>query len=285
MLEIFSPSNLLTLLMLVMLQAVLGFDNLLYISLESKNAPKEKQTYVRRMGIGLAIILRIGLLFLLMSVIQYFQDPLFGIGWKGVLTAKFNFHSIIVLFGGGFIIYTAVKEIWHLISHEDLNEESKKSRQKSSASVIFMIVVMNLVFSFDSILSAMALTSHIESYTAQMVLMGIAIVISGVLMMVLADRVSQFLQKNRMFEVLGLFVLFIVGIMLLSEGGELAHIFILDNPITPMNKTTFYFVLVILVIVDIVQSKYQKKIIAMEEQESQKRKALNLKNDNSGSEA
>ena len=81
----------------------------------------------------------------------------------------------------------------------------------------------------------------------------------------MADKVSRFLEKNRMYEVLGLFILFIVGIMLLSEGGHLAHIKIAGNPITPMSKTTFYFIITILVLIDIVQSKYQKKLLRLKE--------------------
>ena len=77
----------------------------------------------------------------------------------------------------------------------------------------------------------------------------------------LADRVSSFLKKNRMYEVLGLFILFIVRIMLLSEGGYLAHLHLFNQPITPITKTTFYFVIEILILTDIVQSQYQKKIL------------------------
>ena len=80
-------------------------------------------------------------------------------------------------------------------------------------------------------------------------------------MLFLADRISVFLAKNRMYEVLGLFILFIVGIMLITEGGHLAHIKIFKNEIVPMSKTTFYFVIAILVIVDVVQSRYQKKLL------------------------
>ena len=77
----------------------------------------------------------------------------------------------------------------------------------------------------------------------------------------LADRVSEFLQKNRMYEVLGLFILFVVGIMLLSEGGHLAHLHLLGHQVTPISKATFYFVIGILVLTDIVQTRYQKKIM------------------------
>lgn len=91
--------------------------------------------------------------------------------------------------------------------------------------------------------------------------MAIAIVASGLLMLVLADKISSFLAKNRMYEVLGLFILFIVGIMLVTEGGHLAHINIFGENIVPMSKTTFYFVLAVLVIVDVVQGRYQKKLL------------------------
>ncbi len=250
---------LLTLLMLILLQAVLGFDNLLYISLESKKAPLEKQSMVRKWGIGLAIVLRIVLLFILVHLVEYFQDPFWHFD-NSFAHGVVNVHSLIVLIGGVFIIYTAVKEIWHMLSLEHQGE-AKDSKPKSTKSVIFWIVLMNIVFSFDSILSAMALTDTFW-------IMAVAIVISGLLMMWLSDRVSEFLRKNRMYEVLGLFVLFVVGIMLVTEGGHLAHLKFFGNEIVPMSKTTFYFVLSVLVVVEIVQSRYQKKIDTMDKDEA-----------------
>lgn len=272
MAEIFTLPNLLTLFLLILLQAVLGFDNLLYISLESKKVEESQRKRVRILGIGLAIVLRIVLLFIIVRLIDLFQDILFEINIGDFMHSKFNGHSLIVLFGGGFIVYTAMKEIWHMISHETLSEQKGEQKHKSARSVITMIVIMNLVFSFDSILSAMALTNDIGNESTELVLMSIAIVISGLLMILLANKVSDFLQKNRMFEVLGLFVLFIVGIMLLTEGGHLAHIDFYGNEIVPMSKTTFYFVIFVLVVVDIVQSRYQKKIIKIEQVEEQKEK-------------
>ncbi len=259
-----------TLLMLVLLQAVLGFDNLLYISLESKKAPLADQKKVRKTGILIAIALRIVLLFLLVSLIGYFQEPFsFLTGEiKDVVKFAFNGHSIIVLLGGGFIIYTAIKEIWHMIGINDLShdvEQDASKGKKSSNAVVASIVLMNLVFSFDSILAAIGLTNEIENSTTAFIVMAIAIVISGLLMLFLADRISTFLAKNRMYEVLGLFILFIVGIMLVTEGGHLAHLELFGNEIVPMSKTTFYFVLAVLIIVDVVQSRYQKKLLSEQE--------------------
>ena len=248
--DLFTIENLFTLAMLTLLQAVLGLDNLLYIALESKRAEPSQQKKVRQIGIGGAVILRIVLLFLLIRIIGYFQESLFQID-NFVISGDFNIHSLIVLFGGVFIIYTATSEIIHMLNLDLSDVEDRKP--KSANSIIFSIILMNLVFSFDSILAAIALTDVF-------VLMVIAIVIGGLIMIFMADKVSEFLKKNRMFEVLGLFILFIVGIMLLSEGGHLAHMHLFENAITPMSKTTFYFVIFVLILIDIVQSKYQKNL-------------------------
>ena len=257
-----------TLIMLVLLQAVLGFDNLLYISLESKKAPEADQKRVRKLGILIAIVLRIVLLFILVKVISFFQNPISFLTGEieNVTYFQFTGHSLIVLAGGGFILYTAIKEIWHMISgvHEMDVMIKKDRKQKTANSVIISIVIMNLVFSFDSILAAIGLTSDIAktSEITAFVIMAIAIIGSGLLMLLLADKVSDFLNKNRMYEVLGLFILFIVGIMLVTEGGHLAHLKLFGEEIVPMSKTTFYFVLFILIIVDVVQGKYQKKLLS-----------------------
>ncbi len=251
MAEFFTIANLIDLTLLIALQAVLGFDNLLYISLESQRAPLEKQKQVRFWGIVLAVLFRIILLFLLLKMIAAFQEQLFAIHWEGVIHATFNLHAIIVLFGGAFILYTAMKEILHMMTLEESTSQERSA--KSVGSVIFWIVAMNVVFSFDSILSAMAVTKVF--YT-----MATAIIIGGILMVVLADTVSEFLQKNRMYEVMGLFILFLVGVMLLSEGGHLSHMTLFGNEVVQMSKTTFYFVLSVLIVSDIVQSRYQKKL-------------------------
>jgi len=239
MTEIFTLANLVDLALLIALQAVLGFDNLLYISLESKRAPIDKQKSVRFWGIVLAVVFRIILLFLLLNMIKAFQQELFSLHWEGVIHATFNLHAVVVLFGGAFILY------------EELDSEDREP--KSVIFVIFWIVAMNVVFSFDSILSAMAVTEVFQ-------IMATAIIVGGILMVVLADTVSEFLHKNRMYEVLGLFILFLVGVMLLTEGGHLSHMTLFGNEILQMSKTTFYFILAVLVLSAIVQSRYQKKL-------------------------
>ena len=247
--ELFSLDNFLTLFSLIILQTVLGLDNLLYIALESQKAEIKEQKKVRTLGIGIAIILRIILLFFLIKLIHSFKDSLFTIN-TDFFIADFNIHGLIVLIGGAFILYTATHEIHHILN---FNKDETIQESKSAKNIIISIILMNLIFSFDSILIAIALTDIF-------IIMAIAIIIGGVIMIYLSEKVAEFLQKNKMFEVLGLFILFIVGIMLLSEGAHISNIKIAGNLITPMSKTTFYFTIFTLIIIDIVQKKYQDKL-------------------------
>lgn len=259
MADLFTIENLMTLLVLTALETVLGFDNLLYISIEAKKVAPENQKRVRQLGMIFAIGMRIVLLFVVLMLIEAFQGPLFGIEIP-FLQANFTGHSLIVLAGGAFLIHTALKEIFHMLVVHDLGEGEDKGPSRSSVSrALFWIMVMNIVFSFDTVLSAVALTHNF-------IVMTTAIVLSGILMVLLSEHVASFLQKNRMYEVLGLFVLLLVGVMLLAEGGHLAHLAFFGYPVEPMAKSTFYFVVGALLIVDVVQGRYQKKILLEERQ-------------------
>ncbi|KAG1660455.1 UPF0053 inner membrane protein YoaE [Nymphon striatum] len=182
---LFTLESLFTLGMLVMLQAVLGFDNLLYISLESQRVEPHLQSKTRKWGIGLAVLLRIVLLFGLLNVLQLFTNELFSLDIKGIIQGSFNLESIVVFLGGIFLIYTCNQR------NHAYDDVRRRSEQRA----------------------AMALTQNF-------VLMATAILIGGILMVVLADKVTEFLKKNRMYEVVGLFILLLVGAMLLSEGAH-----------------------------------------------------------------
>jgi len=263
MADLLTLENLLNLLVLLFLQAVLGFDNLLYISIESQRAPRGMQKSVRRNGILMAVMLRLVLLVAMLFLIEALAEPFFVFAWEGVISGGVNFSTVIFTFGGIFIMYTAVKEIKHLLELEDPTAVQDRT-PKSAMQVICMIVLVNAIFSFDSILSALAITKVIP-------VLALAIVLSGVGMLLLADTVSEFIRRNRKYEVLGLFILLIVGVVLLGEAGvaaaHAAHddalaIKFFGYAVEPMSKTTFYFSIAVLVAVDIIQSGYQKKLDA-----------------------
>ena len=184
-------------------------------------------------------------------------------------------------------------------------EHSEGSATKSVLQAVIMIVSMNLVFSFDSILSAMAIANveiaRVVTATGEVLatvegtvtqckaelianpilgavgcepakdyqvwIMAIAILASGVVMILMADYVADFLKKNRMYEVLGLFILFLVGVLLITEGAHLAHMKLFGFEIHAMSKASFYLVVGVLVITDIISTNYQKRLWAQREAE------------------
>jgi predicted tellurium resistance membrane protein TerC len=265
MADLFTFENLGNLAILIFLQAVLGFDNLLYISIESQRAPAEKQKSVRFWGIIIAVVLRVVLLFVMIHLIDSLATPFYHFNWIGIIEGAVNFSTVIFIVGGVFLMYTAFKEIAHMLSIDHLENDMKGGAStKSAAQAITMIVMMNLIFSFDSILSALAITDVF-------IVLAIAIMISGIAMLVLADGVTEFLKRNRMYEVLGLFILLIVGVVLLGEAGPAAahamhddtlKIKVFGHEIIPMSKSTFYFSVIVLVIVELVQTGYQRKLAA-----------------------
>jgi len=305
MVELLTLEALFTLFMLILLQAVLGFDNLLYIAIESNKVgdPKDAQK-VRKWGIGIAVLLRIVLLFLIVNLFTLLAEPLFGIHFGKILEGEFTAQALITLVGGGFIIYTAIKEIHHLLQVDHI-EHSEGGGSRTVMGAIALIVAMNLVFSVDSILSAMAIASVDASNivdnagailgqfagsvveckaaliadpvagaigceptkTYQVPLMVIAILVSGLGMILLADRVTNFLKKNRMYQVLGLFILFLVGVLLVTEGAHLAHLKIFGFAIDAMSKSSFYLVVGVLVVTDVLSNRYQKRLWAQKEAE------------------
>ena len=305
MAELLTAQALFTLLMLVLLQAVLGFDNLLYIAIESNKVGDEKDAKkVRKWGIGIAVALRIVLLFLIVQLFALLAEPLFGVHLKGIFEGEFTAQALITLVGGGFIIYTAIKEIHHLLQVDHI-EHSEGGGKRTVAGAITLIVLMNLVFSVDSILSAMAIASVDASNivnaagetlskfsgavvdckaaliadpvvgavgceptkTYQVPLMVIAILLSGLAMILLADRVTEFLKKNRMYQVLGLFILFLVGVLLVTEGAHLAHLKLFGFAIDAMSKSSFYLVVFVLIVTDIISNRYQKRLWAQKQAE------------------
>ncbi|TCK99381.1 putative tellurium resistance membrane protein TerC [Shimia isoporae] len=264
MADLLTLENLTDLLMLCFLQAVLGFDNLLYISIESQRAPANQQKAVRFWGIIIAVALRVVLLFAMIQLIDAMAEPFHIFAEGGWIEGGINFATCIFIIGGVFLMYTAVKEISHMLAIEHLEKDVDKKGRKSAVQVVLLIVAMNLIFSFDSVLSALAITDVFP-------ILATAILLSGAAMLLLADGVTEFLKKNRMYEVLGLFILLIVGVVLLGEAGQAAAHAMHDPSlalkffgyeVVPMSKTTFYFSVAVLFIVEILQSGYARKLAA-----------------------
>jgi predicted tellurium resistance membrane protein TerC len=189
MFDLFTIENFGNLIVLLVLQAVLGFDNLLYISIESQRAPVAHQKAVRFWGIIIAVVLRVVLLFAMINLIEALGAPFYIFSWSGVLEGGVNFATCVFVLGGVFLMYTAVKEIGHLLTIQHLDTDLDNKPGKSAVQVVLLIVLMNLIFSFDSVLSALAITKVFA-------VLATAILLSGLAMLILADGVTAFLEKN-----------------------------------------------------------------------------------------
>ena len=224
MFEILSNSSAwVALLTLTFLEIILGIDNIVFLSIVSGKLPEKDQPKARRIGLLLAMAFRIILLFgitWVMSLQNSFYDFDFGF-LSGGLTGQ----SVIIFGGGLFLLYKSVSEIHHKLEGEEESTTGKSSNSLTSA--IIQIALLNIVFSFDSILTAIGLVSGDEppkgfGAAGALEIMIMAIVISIVIMMIFAGPVSKFVNNHPTIQILGLSFLILIGVMLLAEGSHLA---------------------------------------------------------------
>jgi predicted tellurium resistance membrane protein TerC len=208
------PAIWLSLLTLTFLEIVLGVDNIIFISIISDKLDPDQQKKARRIGLLLAMLFRIGLL-LTITWIMKLKDPLFTLPFikNGGAPIEISWKDLILMAGGVFLIFKSTLEIHHKLEKPD--QETTDSTQKKVyaklSSVILQIVLIDAVFSFDSILTAIGLVEEVF-------IMIIAVIISIVLMMVFAGGISRFINRNPTLQMLALAFLIAIGIMLVAEG-------------------------------------------------------------------
>ncbi|MXO97062.1 TerC family protein [Erythrobacter aquimaris] len=220
------PAAWLALLTLIALEVVLGIDNLIFIAILSNKLPEHQQQRARRIGLALALIMRIGML-LLIGWLVTLQTPLFDLGIvgppvegtnKASFETAFSGRDLILLAGGLFLLWKATKEIHHSMEPEDdsgdLLDKTPGVAAAATATfgaVIAQIVAIDLVFSVDSILTAVGMTDDIP-------IMVTAVVITVGIMMVAADPLASFIEKNPTLVMLALAFLVMIGLVLIADG-------------------------------------------------------------------
>lgn len=243
MLDILLSTNaLVALLTLTFLEIILGIDNIVFLSIVSGKLPAEQQPKARRVGLILAMLFRIVLLFGITWVMSL-QKVLFHFD-LGFVSGGITGQSIIILLGGIFLIYKSVSEIHHKLEGEE--EAHSQSKTNSLSAAIFQIAMLNIVFSFDSILTAVGLVSNAPAPKgfgeAAIVIMILAVIISMVIMLLFAGPVSKFVNEHPTIQILGLAFLILIGVMLLAEGSHLAHFtFFGENEVHSIPKGYLYF--------------------------------------------
>jgi predicted tellurium resistance membrane protein TerC len=216
------PAAWVALLTLIVLEIVLGIDNLIFIAILSSKLPADQQRLARRLGLSLALIMRIGLL-LLIGWIVTLQTPLFDLGISGTpsehgaptFETAFSGRDLILLAGGFFLLWKATKEIHHNIDPEPesgaLLDPKKGVVQISFSAAIAQIIALDLVFSIDSILTAVGMTDEVPIMIA-------AVVITVGVMLIAADPLAQFIEKNPTLVMLALAFLVMIGLVLIADG-------------------------------------------------------------------
>src|SRR5687767_10459998 len=210
--EIFlHPEAWLALLTLTFFEVVLGIDNIIFISIVSNRLPVEIRARTRNMGLLLAMGVRI-LLLLTITWVMKFQEPLFGVPVWISEDAAISGRDLILIFGGMFLIAKSTREINHEMEGEDEAMDGLGNKKKVNVSgIIVQIILLDIIFSFDSILTAVGLTD-------QVIIMIIAVVLSIGIMIIFSGRISEFIQKHPSMEVLALGFLILIGFMIFLEG-------------------------------------------------------------------
>lgn len=200
---LFTTAGFISLVTLIVMEIVLGIDNIIFISILTGKLPKEEQPTARRIGLSLALLMRIALLFAL-TWIMGLVKPLVT-----VMEFDLSGRDLILLFGGLFLMYKSTTEIHGKIEGEEELENANVKRLKFSAA-IFQIVLLDIVFSFDSILTAVGLVDNL-------LIMIIAVIVSLIIMLLFSGRVSDFVNKHPTVKMLALSFLLMIGVLLVAE--------------------------------------------------------------------
>lgn len=239
--EFLTVDLMLTFVTLTILEIILGIDNLIFISLVTSKLPKKNRRKARVFGLSLALVIRIMMLLTLSWIISL-KKPLFHIGELG-----FSYKSLLMLGGGLFLIIKSGKEIYHdvFLGATQESPDSKNTVVKATiSSAIMQIILVDFVFSFDSVITAVAMTDNLYIIVA-------AIVISMIVMLLSSESISAFLLKYPSLKIVALALIFLVGFILVADGFDIE-----------ISKTYLYFSLFFTLSVEslnIIAKKRQEK--------------------------
>ncbi len=260
MLEIFTSADAwVALLTLTFLEIVLGIDNIIFISIASSKLPEKEQKKATNIGLLLAMVMRIVLLFGI-SLLVAMEAPFWHINLPWI-EAGISGQALILFGGGMFLLYKSVHEIHEKV--DEKGEEEKELAQKSTTSLskaIVQITLINVVFSFDSILTAVGMTNGLsDNPNDALLLMIIAVIISVLIMMLFATPVGRFVNKHPSIQILGLSFLILIGFMLIAEAAHLAHLVIFEQSVGTIPKGYLYFTIAFSLFVEFINFKLRKK--------------------------
>jgi predicted tellurium resistance membrane protein TerC len=258
--DIFSSADAwVALLTLTFLEIVLGIDNIVFISIAANKLPPKDQRKATNLGLLLAMVQRIILLFAVSFLIGL-KNPFYYIktSW---LTVGISGQALILFFGGLFLLYKSTSEIHEKVELPEHDEDAINAKNITSFSkAIVQIVIIDFIFSIDSILTAVGMTNGLgEKPMDALILMIIAVVISILIMMLFANPIRVFINKHPSMQLLALSFLILIGFMLIAEAAHLSHTRVFGQEIGIIPKGYLYFAIAFSLLVEFLNIKMRKK--------------------------
>jgi predicted tellurium resistance membrane protein TerC len=252
---LFTPEAISALLTLTFLEIILGIDNIVFISIVVGKLPEQKRARATNIGLLLALVLRIVLLFTISWVIAM-KDSLFSVDYTQ-FSAEINGQSLVLLAGGLFLLYKSTKEIHEKIDHAgDRNKKAQHKAANTMARILVQIILIDAIFSVDSILTAVGMTTGVNGALWIMI---IAVLVSILVMMIFAHPVTRFVHKHPSLQILALSFLILIGFMLITEGAHLAQLEVLGQSIGAIPKGYLYFAIAFSLLVEFLNMRFRKK--------------------------
>ncbi len=235
-----------------LIQIALGADNLIIITILANKLPSNQRKKAINLGLFLAMIFRIILLAMVSYILKYATDVFYHLDYRFqsifAIKGAFSGKSVILIIGGLFLIWKGVKEL----RHKSKGVEQEVKPVDNFYHVLFVIVGMNLLFSVDSILTVVGMTDIF-------LVMAGSVIISVAIMLFFAGAISDYMNENPDFEILGLFVLLLIGFVLILEGGHVAHLTINDSSFPYIPQWIVIFILLLMFTVDLYQNWIERK--------------------------
>lgn len=255
------------LLTLTFLEIVLGIDNIVFISIVANKLPKEKQRKATNWGLLMAMLQRIILLFAV-SLLVSLREPFYTIETSWLHTGVSG-QGIILFLGGLFLLYKSTSEIHEKVELPKHGEKQIKSKTISTLSkAIVQIIIIDFIFSIDSILTAVGMTNGIsDNPNDALLLMVIAVVISILIMMIFANGIRSFIGKHPSLQLLALSFLILIGFMLITEAAHLSETRIFNQEIGAIPKGYLYFAITFSLLVEFLNMRLKRKIAMAKNQE------------------
>nr|WP_321247586.1 TerC family protein [uncultured Psychroserpens sp.] len=247
------------LLTLTFLEIILGIDNIVFISIAANKLPEHQRTKATNIGLLLAMVQRIILLFFV-SFLVGLSEPFYNLesSW---FQLHISWQAIILFAGGLFLIYKSTSEIREKVTYPNHDEDEVKGKKiKSLSNAIVQIVIIDFIFSIDSILTAVGMTNGLHpNHNYTLVLMIIAVMISIAIMIGFANPIRKFIDSNPSIQMLGLAFLILIGFMLITEAAHLSHTEFFGNKVGAIPKGYLYFAIAFSLFVEFLNYKIGQK--------------------------